>query len=95
MKKVMYFILSILGIIYIFSLSAAAIVPDLLSRGFFGQALHYLSVYGGAGIIFLFAAINFNGNIFKIILNILLILVTALYVIITIIPEKFAGLLGL
>ena len=95
MKKILYFVLAILGIIYIFSLSASAIVPDLVSMGAFGQILHYLSVYGGAGIIFLFASINFTGNILKIILNILLILVTVLYIIITIIPEKFAGLFGL
>lgn len=94
MKKALYFVLSALGIIYIFSLSAVAILPDIASRGWFGQVLHYLAVYGGAGIIFLFASINFSGNIFKIILNILLILVTILYIIITIIPEKFAGLLG-
>ena len=94
MKNVLYFILSILGIVYIFSLSAAVIVPDLVTMGWFGQVLHYLSVYGGVGVIFLFAAVNFSGNIFKIILNILLILVTILYIIITIVPDKFAGLLG-
>ena len=94
MKKILYFVLAVLGIIYIFSLSASVIVPDLISRGTFGQILHYLAVYGGAGIIFLFATVNFSGNVLKIILNILLILVTVLYIIITIIPEKFAGLLG-
>ena len=95
MKKRIYFILSIFGIIYIFSLSASVIVPDLVSRGAFGKILHYLSVYGGAGIIFLFASVNFNGNVFKIILNVLLILVTVLYIVITIIPSQFAGILGL
>lgn len=94
MKKIIYFILSALGIVYIFSLSACVIVPNIASKGVFGQILHYLSIYGGAGIIFLFASVNFSGNIFKIILNILLILVTVLYIVITIIPEKFAGLLG-
>lgn len=94
MKRIIYFILSVLGIIYIFSLSAVAIVPDLVSRGWFGEVLYYLSVYGGAGIIFLLASVNFSGNIFKIILNILLILVTVLYIVITIVPEKFAGLFG-
>ena len=93
-KKILYFVLAILGVIYIFSLSASIVVSDLASRGWFGQLLHYLSIYGGAGIIFLFASINFSGNVFKIILNILLILVTVLYIVITIIPGQFAGLLG-
>lgn len=94
MKNIMYFILSVLGILYIFSLSAVAIVPNIAEIGLFGKILYYAAIYGGAGIIFLFASVNFSGNIFKIILNILLILVTVLYIIITIIPEKFAGILG-
>lgn len=94
MKKVLYLILSILGIVYIFSLSAGIILPDLVNMGWFGQVLHYLNIYGGAGIIFLFAAVNFSGNLLKIILNILLMLVTILYVIITFIPNQVAGLLG-
>lgn len=94
MKKIIYFILSILGIIYIFSLAAIVVVPNAADLGWFGQALHYLSLYGGAAIVFLFAATNFSGNIAKIILNILLILVTILYVVATIIPGQIAGLLG-
>ena len=94
MKNVMYFFLSVLGIIYIFSLSAVAVVPNIADISLFGMILHYAAIYGGAGIIFLFASVNFSGNIFKIILNILLILVTVLYIVITIIPEKFAGILG-
>ena len=94
MKKILYFILSLLGVVYIFSLSAALIVPNLITMGWFGVTLHYFNLYGGAGIVFLFAAVNFIGNIFKIILNILLMLVTILYVVITFIPEQIAHLLG-
>ena len=91
-KKLLYFVLAILGVVYIFSLSASILVSDLAARGWFGQALHYLSIYGGAGIIFLFASINFTGNVFKVVLNVLLIIVTVLYIIITIIPGQVAGL---
>ena len=94
MKKVIYFILSILGIIYIFSLSALVVLPNIAEMGWFGQILYYFNVYGGAGIVFLFAAVNFSGNIFKIVLNILLILVTVLYIVATIIPGQIAGFLG-
>ncbi len=94
MKKVIYFILSILGILYIFSLAAMVVVPKAADLGWFGQVLHYFNLYGGAAIVFLFAATNFCGNIAKIILNILLILVTILYIVATIIPGQIAGLLG-
>ena len=94
MKKTLYFILSILGILYIFSLSAAIIVPDLTKMGIGGQILHYLNVYGGAGIVFTFAAVNVSGNLFKIILNIILMLVTILYIVITFIPGQVAALFG-
>jgi len=95
MKKVLYFVLSILGIIYIFSLSAAIVVPTLEASGWFGSILYYFNLYGGAAIVFLFAAINFSGNIFKIILNIILMLVSSAYIVVTFIPEQIAALLGL
>lgn len=94
MKKVIYFILAVLGILYIFSLSAIVVVPTVAEMGWFGQVLHYFSLYGGVAIVFLFAAVNFSGNVAKIILNILLILVTILYVVATIIPDQIAVLLG-
>lgn len=94
MKKIIYFVLAVLGILYIFSLSAIVVVPNLASLGWFGQVLYYLGIYGGVAIVFLFASVNFSGNIAKIILNILLILVTVLYVVATIIPGEIAGLLG-
>ncbi len=95
MKKVIYFILSIFCIVYILSLSAGAMFPGLINMGWFGVTLHYFNIYGGVGIAFLLASVNFTGNIFKIILNILLILVTILYVIIASVPvvsDWFAGI---
>ncbi len=46
MKKVIYFILSILGILYIFSLSALVVVPNAAELGWFGLVLHYFNIYG-------------------------------------------------
>ena len=94
MKKIVYFILSILGILYIFSLSALVVVPNAAELGWFGQVLHYFNIYGGAAIVFLFAAVNFSGSVWKIILSILLILVTVLYIVATIIPDKIAAAIG-
>ncbi len=91
-KRVLYFVLSIMAIIYILSLSAEVIFPGLQNMGLFGEVLYYFNLYGGVTIVFAFALVNFTGNIFKIVLNVLLILAVILYIVITFVPDYFAGI---
>lgn len=93
-KKVMYLILSIVGIIYIFSLSATILYPAIETAGWFGKMLFYLARYGGVAIIFTYCSVNFLGSPWKIALNVILMLVTILYVFITIFPDQISQLLG-
>ena len=95
MKKVLYFVLSVCVIAYIGLMIYVAAVPDLAALGTWGKALYYISMYGGVALLFAFAIVNFTGNIFKIILLVLLILVTIFYIIVVAMPDKFASLFGL
>lgn len=94
-KKVLYLILSVIGIFYIFSLSACIIYPDIATMGWFGTTLFYFAKYGGAGLVFCYCLVNFTGNIWKILLNVILIIVSILYIFIAIFPDFFRGILGI
>ena len=95
MKNLIYFILSIAVIAYIGFMIYVAAVPDFAELGSWGEALRYISMYGGVVLLFDFAVTNFTGNIFKIILLILLILVSIFYVFVVAFPDYFAGVFGL
>ena len=95
MKRLIYFILSICVIVYIGIMIYVAAVPDLQALGTWGEALRYISLYGGVALLFAFAITNFTGNIFKIILFILLILVTIFYIFVVAFPDYFADLFGI
>lgn len=95
MKRLIYFILSICVIIYIGIMIYVAAVPDLHALGAWGEALRYISLYGGVALLFAFAITNFTGNIFKIILFILLILITIFYIFVVAFPDYFADLFGI
>ncbi len=95
MKKVIYFVLSVCVIAYIGLMIYVAAVPSFEALGTWGTALRYISMYGGVALLFAFAITNFTGNIFKIILLILLILVTILYAVVVAMPGKFAELFGI
>lgn len=95
MKKIIYFALSIAVIAYISLMIYVAAVPDLSALGAWGQALRYISMYGGVALLFAFAITNFTGNILKIVLLILLILVTIFYVFVVAFPDYFADVFGL
>ena len=97
-KKVIYFVLSILAIAYIGTLVADAVgILDVAVLGDFAIALDYFKIYGGVAIVFLYACTNFTGNIFKIVLFILLVLMAILFVLVQIEPvnDFFRSILGL
>ncbi len=95
MKRLIYFILSICVIAYVGLMIYVAAVPNFASLGTAGEVLRYVSMYGGVALLVAFAITNFTGNIFKILLLILLILVTAFYVFVVAFPDYFADLFGL
>ncbi len=97
-KKVLYFVLSVLAIIYIGTLIADTIGllnADVL--GEFATVLYYFKTYGGVALVFMYACTNFTGNIFKIVLFILLLLVAILFVLVQIGPvnDFFRSILGI
>lgn len=95
MKKLIYLILSIAVIAYIGLMIYVAAVPNFEALGVWGKVLRYVSMYGGVALLFAFAITNFTGNIFKIVLLILLILVTIFYAVVVAFPDYFAELFGL
>ena len=97
-KKVIYFILSILAILYFATLVCFAldiVTPEIL--GGFADVLAIFQTYGGVVLVFLYACTNFTGNIFKILLFILLVVVAIIFVLVQFEPIKdfFKGILGL
>jgi len=97
-KKVIYFVLSVLAILYIGTLVADTIgLLDTSVLGGFATALEYFKTYGGVVIVFLYACTNFTGNIFKIVLFILLVLVAILFVLVQfdVVKDFFVSILGL
>lgn len=88
MKKILYFVLAVLTIIYIGFLCYA----NLLGMSHLPEWLHYLAIYGGLVIALLYAAINFFGNPLKIVFFILLILMTVVLVLTIAIPDTFRSL---
>lgn len=88
MKRILYFVLAVLTIIYIGFLCYA----NLVGLAFLPEWLHYLAVYGGLVIALLYAAINFFGNPLKIVFFILLIIMVVVLVLTIAIPDTFRSL---
>ena len=62
-KKVIYFVLSILAIVYIGTLVGDAIgLLDAKVLGDFATVLYYFKTYGGVVLVFMYACTNFTGN---------------------------------
>lgn len=98
MKKLIYFVLSILAVAYIGVLVLDSVgVLGVESLGGFATFLYYFKTYGGVAIVFLYACTNFTGNIFKIVLFILLLLMTVLFLLVQVpaINEFFRSILGI
>jgi hypothetical protein len=97
-KRIIYFVLSILAIGYIAALVGDAIglvSPAVL--GEFATVVRYFISYGGVVIIFMYACTNFTGNIFKILLFVLLLVMAILFAVVQIpaVNEFFRSILGL
>ena len=88
MKKILYFILAIITMIYIGFLCYA----NLLGLENLPEWLNYLAVYGGLVIALLYAAINFFGSPLKIVFFILLIIMTVVLILTIVMPDQFREL---
>ncbi len=93
MKTILYFILSLISMVYIICLAYLNLDPNV--SGTMGQILHYVATYGGLVIILAFAAVNFFGNPFKIAFFVILVIVVVLYILTAVIPGPIRSLLGL
>ena len=89
MKKIIYFILAVVTIVYIGFLCYMNI------SGNTSQILNYISVYGGLAISLAYALVNFTGNPLKIVFLILLIVAVVVLVLTIAIPDFFKGIFGL
>ena len=89
MKRVLYFVLACLTIIYIGFLCYTNIM------GVTADWMYYLSVYRGLGIALLYAAINFFGSPLKIVFFVLLVVATIVLVLTVVMPDVFRQLFKL
>lgn len=92
MKTVLYFILSILTIVYVGFMCYVNIVPSSLeATTAFAKFLNIVVQYGGVFLVFVFAFVNFFGSPLKAVFFTILILVAIAYVITIIIPAVKGG----
>lgn len=89
MKKILYFVLACITIIYIGVLCYANIAVDVPSW------IYYVEVYGGLGIALAYAVINFFGSPLKIVFLILLILAVVALILSICIPDTLRQFFGL
>ena len=90
MKTVLYFVLSILTIVYVGFMSAINIAPWLIeSAGVFGEWLEFVRQYGGVILVFVFAFVNLFGSPLKAVFFTILILVAVFYCITAFAPQIF------
>ena len=91
MKSILYFILSVITIIFVGFLCYVNIVGlENLSI-----ALNYVAVYGGLVIALAYAAINFFGNPLKTVLFIILVVMVVVLILTLAIPDTFKTLFGM
>lgn len=88
MKRILYFVLAVLTIVYIGFLCYV----NLVGIENISDWMSYLAIYGGLGIALLYAGINFFGNPLKIVFFILLILMVVLLILTIVIPDVFRSL---
>ena len=89
MKKILYFILACITIIYIGVLCYANIALDVPSW------IYYIEVYGGLVIALAYAIINFIGSPLKIVFFILLILAVVALILSICIPDTLRQFFGM
>ena len=88
MKRILYFVLAIITILYIGVLCYANIAVDEPSW------MYYVEVYGALAIALAFSVVNLFGSPLKIAFFILLVLAVVLLILTICIPEVIRGLLG-
>ncbi len=92
MKTVLYFILSLLTIVYVGLMCYINIVPSALLAGtWFAKVLQIVSQYGGVALVFVFAFVNFFGSPLKAVFFTILIVVAIFYIITAVVPDIFLG----
>lgn len=89
MKRIIYFVLAVLTIVYIGFLCYVNIM------GSPSQLLNYIAIYGGLAIALAYAIINFFGNPLKILFFILLIIAVIVLILTIAIPGIFRNLFGI
>lgn len=90
MKTALYFILSLLTIVYVGFMCAININPALVEGGgAFAQFLSFVRQYGGVILVFVFAFVNFFGSPLKAVFFTILILVAIFYIITAAAPQIF------
>ena len=88
MKTVLYFILSILTIVYVGFMCYLNIFPDdVNATTVLGQILKYIQLYGGIVLVFVFAFVNFFGSPLKAVFFTILIIVAIAFVITAVVPQ--------
>lgn len=95
MKTIIYFILSLLTILYVGILCFMNIYGDVTALGTWGTILTYIELYGGIVIVFLYAFINFFGSPLKAVFFTLLVLVMVIYLLTIFLPSFFRGIFGM
>ena len=88
MKRILYFILAIITLVYMGFLCYA----NLIGFENLAEWMNYIAVYGGLVIALLYAGINFFGNPLKIVFFILLIIMAVLLILIIVLPDQFREL---
>lgn len=89
MKRILYFILACVTIVYIGFLCYFNIAGDVTSWA------NYVAVYGGLAIALAYAIINFIGNPLKMIFFIILIIAVAILIVTIAIPDLLRQLFGI
>lgn len=89
MKKIVYFILACLTIIYIGFLCYVNIAG--VNSGW----MNYVAIYGGLVIALAYASVNFLGSPLKIVFFILLVVFTLVLILTIALPSSFRQLFGI
>ncbi len=88
MKTILYFILSLLTIVYVGLMCYLNIYPDAVNAGtLIGNILKYVQLYGGIVLVFVFAFVNFFGSPLKAVFFTILIIVAIAFIVTAVVPQ--------
>jgi len=97
MKTILYFILSVLVIVYVAVLCMFNILGEatVMAWETWGTILKGIADYGGVALVFFFALVNFFCSPLQVVFFVLLTLVIIIYILTCTIPSFFQGLFGI